>query len=538
MTSKSDALSEEPYSFERAFNEDAFLQLPLLTWEQFGRKASDRGIHLSFGSTLRDRLEELDSSGALSPVAFVVPGSPGFDEYIFREGTEFKKWHDYPRDESWPQRVLYSPWQFLYLEEAIDLGTAKVSGEWLLSGTRQVSDVWRQWQEMRLEQRAGLDRAWRSLMLLLTALQPRYYPIIRGTLTKITTTVTFDPETGKEVDPYRRAVETFDPEAVIARCGLGPDEVRQLYERVASDGHVHDPLARFFMLVRMLPQSERLKLKGAALLAQDRYDAAEMLRRLYFDLSAELLPAPDDMFDGTGGAWKEQYLGHPPRLGFKPHDLHVELLRHRLYPHSVHLIVEGETDELLIRGLLESLAGPADDLGVTFSMLKGSGRLRPLTTVLKAAGRYARFPVLVLDREGDVERDVEMLKRDGVVSDETVHMWKASLEEDNFTKEEMVRVAKRIASSMGVKLDLTADRLGELYDSQRSRLGGEAKGLATILLDLCRSPDRGPVRISKPQLVDGLRDLLLEELGRDEDEEELFRRRPVMRIVFNIIRAS
>lgn len=299
-----------------------------------------------------------------------------------------------------------------------------------------------------------------------------------------------------------------------------------------------DPLARFYMLVRMLPHSERMKLKGDALLAQDGYDAAEMLRRLYFELSTELLPAPDDLFDGTGGAWKEQFLGHPPRLGFKPQDLHAELLRHRLYPHSVHMVVEGETDELLIRGLVEALAGPADDLGVTFSALKGTGRVRPLSTILAAARRYARFPVLVLDREGDVERDIELLKRDGVVTEEAVFLWDASIEEDNFTHEELVQVAQAIAASMGAELHLTAERVREAYESQRSRLGNKARGLAEILLGLCRHPDHGAVRIAKPELVEGLKNLLLAELKEDEEEAQLFLRRPVVKIVFDIIRAT
>lgn len=146
------------------------------------------------------------------------------------------------------------------------------------------------------------------------------------------------------------------------------------------------------MLVRMLPHAERMKLKGAALAAQDGYDAADMLRRLYYDLTNELLTAPDDMFDGSGGAWKERVFGHAPRLAFKPQDLHVELLRHRLYPHAVHVVVEGETDELLIRGLVDTIAGPVEDLGVSFSVLRGTGRVRPLSAVLTAAGRYARFP--------------------------------------------------------------------------------------------------------------------------------------------------
>jgi hypothetical protein len=292
---------------------------------------------------------------------------------------------------------------------------------------------------MRLEQRAGLDEAQRPLMLLLVALQPRYYPIIRGTLTKITTTLSFDPETGREIDPYRKAVEEFDPQAVLERSGLTTEDIKRMYENVAAAAHMRDPLERFYMLTRMLPHAERMKLRGSELLAQDRYDAAEMLRRFYFDLSNELLPAPDDMFDGSGGAWKERLFGHPPRLGFRPDDLHVELLRHRLYPHSVHVVVEGPTDELLIRGLLEALAGPVRELGVTLSLLRGLGRIRLQSEVLAAAKRYARFPILVVDREGDIERDIELLKRDGLVTDDTVFVWNNSLEEDNFTDEELVR---------------------------------------------------------------------------------------------------
>lgn len=158
----------EVYSFERAFEEDAFLQLPLLSWEQFGRQAKERDVSLSFGSNLRDRLEDLDRTGALRPVAFVVPGAPGFDEYVFREGVEYRPWQDYPRDEPWPQRVLYSHWQLLYVRDAVDLGVANVSADWLLHEPRDMSEVFREWHEMRLEQRAGLDVSWRSLLLLLT----------------------------------------------------------------------------------------------------------------------------------------------------------------------------------------------------------------------------------------------------------------------------------------------------------------------------------------------------------------------------------
>ena len=93
-----------------------------------------------------------------------------------------------------------------------------------------------------------------------------------------------------------------------------------------------------------------------------------------------------------------------------------------------------------------------------------------------------------MDREGDIEREVDLLKRDGLVTDETVFMWNKSLEEDNFTDEELVRVATSIAQSRGARLDLRPERLREAYEGQRSRVGRRGKGLADILLAAMSAP--------------------------------------------------
>jgi hypothetical protein len=178
------------------------------------------------------------------------------------------------------------------------------------------------------------------------------------------------------------------------------------------------------------------------------------------------------------------------------------------------------------------------ELGVTFSLLRGVGRIRLNSEVLAPAKRYARFPVLVVDREGDIEREIALLKRDGLVTDDTVFMWNRSLEEDNFTDEELVRVASSIAETRGARLDLTPERLREAYERQRSGVGSHGRGLADILLALCRHPNHGSVVLSKRELADGLRDLVLAELRQGMDEEELVRRRPVMRIVLGIIRST
>lgn len=82
------AIRDIAYSFRSAVAADAFIQFPLLTADRFGREAKKRGADLSFGSLLRERLEELDEAGALCPVLFDV----GAATSVLREELDFVPW--------------------------------------------------------------------------------------------------------------------------------------------------------------------------------------------------------------------------------------------------------------------------------------------------------------------------------------------------------------------------------------------------------------------------------------------------------------
>jgi hypothetical protein len=529
---------DRQYTFRRAHESNAFQQVGLLTPDAFGSQAKERDIGLSFASTLRDELETLDRVGALRPVYFDTGSA-----LVFRDEVEFVPWATYEVVEDEVPRVVpyYSQWQLLYARDAVELGRVPVKIDWLLDDEQRktVGEGYKDWYSGQAEHWRGLDDDWRQRILLLVRLQNRYYPVIRGTLTKITTHLVYDPEVGARVDPYRKTVREFEPEAVRDELGLTADAIKEMHEWIAFQGIAHDPLMHFHDLFRMAPYRERAKLKNEARRAQDAFDAAEMLRRFYHDLTGELLLAPDEIIDASGGGWREQFYGHGPRLRYDRHDLKVALRLAHLDPHIVHVIVEGESDETFFRGLIEALADPdPSSLGITFSNLHGVGRTRLYTRILRIAKNVARFPMLVVDREGDIERDVQLLKDEGLLSDETAFLWDASLEEDNFSDEELVAAAARLAAGKGGHLVLDAAELRAARESQKERLREKAQGLAEILVNLARHPEHGSIQFSKPELAQELVRFVLDELEHTDDQEALVQRRPVLGIVFSIIRVT
>jgi hypothetical protein len=335
----------ERYSFRQAHQAGAFHQAQLLTADAFGKEAKERDVGLSFGSTLREQLEELDHIGAIRPILF----DAGESGVVFREEVEFAPWQTYEVtvwDDHKQVTAYYSHWQLLYARGAVELGRVPVSIEWFLDDEQRqtIGPRWRDWYSRQDEHRRGLDDSWRQRILLLVRLQGRYFPVIRGTLTKITSSLVYDPDAGDMGDPYRQTVRDFNASAVLDELGLTAEDTKEMYQRLALQGIMRDPLRYFHGLFRMAPYRERAKLKNEARRAQDAFDAAEMLRRFQYDLNGELLPLPDELVDASGGEWRVRLYGHKPRLRYDRHDLQIALRVAHLDPHIVHVIVEGESE--------------------------------------------------------------------------------------------------------------------------------------------------------------------------------------------------
>jgi hypothetical protein len=530
------------YGFRRAYEADAFDQFPLITPSKLRSEARDRGIHCPLTGFLEE-LERLDREGAFCPVLFEAVDADGADTIVFRDEQDYVPWteHAVPEWGGGVPQPRYSPWQLLYFNDAVELQKTSVPIEWLLDDERRATlgPGWRTFLSRQLARWRDLDRSWRDVLLVLVRLQGWYGPSVKGTLLKSTVTLVPHPETGEFVDP-RDLGPPFDPHKVLDELGLSLEALKAMHQRLAVHGMMmdggDDPLRFWYILFRMAPAKQRAKLRGRARRAQDAYDAAEMLRRFYFDLTGELLPQADEIFDISDKSWRRRLFGKWPTLRYTRADLAVELRRRDLHPHQVHIVVEGPTEKIVCERVLKELAGmPLKDTGVSVERLFGVGNVR--RERLRALKAFPRFLVFVADREGDMAREVEALKREGVLTDEATYLWDTSFEAANFTDEELLAMIAAIGADRGATLTLGAATLRTLYDAHHSKAGKDAKGLATFALDLAQRAEYGSVNASKTELADRMAALILDDL-RQHGAEEVSARRPIASMLVSVFRVT
>jgi hypothetical protein len=191
------------YGFRRAYEAAAFDQFPLITPSKLSDEARDRGIQRA--SSFLKELERLDREGAFRPVLFEVVDAEGAEAVVFRDERDYVPWSEYEVAE-WDRAVprpRYSPWQLLYLNDAVELPKTSVPIEWRLDDERRATldPGLRSFVNWQLERWRQLDREWRDVLLVLIHLQGWYGPSVKGTLLKGTVTLVRHPESGEYVDP-------------------------------------------------------------------------------------------------------------------------------------------------------------------------------------------------------------------------------------------------------------------------------------------------------------------------------------------------
>jgi hypothetical protein len=264
---------------------------------------------------------------------------------------------------------------------------------------------------------------------------------------------------------------------------------------------------------------ERERDRGSVRIALDFYDAAEVLRRAYRELTGDLLPDADQIRDPELS---------PRPLGRHPDQLGEALRAHQLYPHRLHMVVEGETEVRLIERLFEAFSGHSwEGAGLLITDL-GGDKLEGSRTMLEGFAEYADAVALLLDEENDVQRVTRRFSQDGVVRDEHVKLWDRSLEEDNFTPQELLEFVAELGAASGATLVLDEAALLAAQES-RNQGNGRRKGLASVLQELARRSEHGAVIFGMPQLADKMADRLLREIDEATGgHDDVARRRPIV----------
>jgi hypothetical protein len=96
----------------------------------------------------------------------------------------------------------------------------------------------------------------------------------------------------------------------------------------------------------------------------------------------------------------------------------------------------------IVTRLFEAFAGAG--IGITDL---GGDELEGSRTMLEGFGVYANGVALLLDNENDVKRVTTRLQEAGSIPDLHVTLCDPSLEEENFTADELVDIAKQLAAN-------------------------------------------------------------------------------------------
>jgi hypothetical protein len=477
------------------------IQRELVTHESLGKSGADRGLPTR--QLARAVWEGWDRDAVLRPLAFYV----GFREtqhvegpypmplakadatsgewveagYVFRDETAFRPWGDYEYtiDRYSQVQPLYSEWQLLALPLVIDgdymsvpvtvlVGDDTALVEWA-SGMR------RELARSHAGGRQMMHENWLPTMQILLRLQARYWPYVSGT-SKVLFAENAQPGDRPTLDVMRLEYEGATAQDALAELGISTGDLLALYDwmawRVESGA---DPAKHLRSLTHLLPRRRAERARGQSRRALDLYDACELVRRFYLELTGDLLPDADQ-----GHVIDRSVTPRPLR---KDRDALIDALRTQgLTAHKLHIVVEGETEMRLVRGLFEAFAGRTlEDGGIAMTDLEGD-KLEESRRFIEGFGLYARDVALLLDDENDAKRVVDQLVKASVVDAAHVHLASPSLEQENFSPNELVAMANELGGAHGVSLGFTGADLEQKLAEHNGRPGVPPLGMASMLV--------------------------------------------------------
>ncbi len=538
-------------SYAELYAEGAFAQRSFIDASKLRDLARARRIHLPLFPR-KEVLEPLDAAGAFAPIAFRQTNysaettwlHPDPRELVWREERHAEPWDAFAWDPPWrgdPGIVseCYSPWQLLYLRDAVESLDVAVNARSMTDAGRLelAIDGLRSQAEGRLARWGALDEAWRPFTKLLIALQARVWPYRSGRTTLLHDSRTSPPA---DVDPLQNAHETFDATQVLQRFELDLESLAWLHYHVASDARRLDPVGYLYALLDAAPRKRTDLMSGDALQARDLYDAAYLLRGLYYLATGDRLPKPDQLdTEHTVEAWERRHLPRPEQSGPRSRlDLKDLLIREGLYPHLIHFFVEGETEEIVLKRLLPFLGYGAAS-GMTVTNIRGIDKAERYSVLFAAANEYAARTVIVADLEGEIERTLRRLRQAGVFTEEDdVLLWESdgtpsSFEEANFSLDELLAAIQATAVDRvpDARLTLTPEVLREEFErrAEAAAAKGEPRpGLANVALELASREEHGAIRASKKELA-GHFARILEDAVRDAEHlAEAGKTRPLL----------
>lgn len=256
-------------------------------------------------------------------------------------------------------------------------------------------------------------RAYDATVVMLSALEPIYYPLIVRQLRFVV---------NRDFEEYERWRRELAIEFMIQWLGADAAQIKESAVALLREADSFDPLGDWLTVVREAAPDRWERLKGTARSAIDFRIAAEILLLYYDDLAAEGRAEPIDV---PSGRWSG---GEPLHRRLKPQGgLDGILTGFGLSPHpSLLLVVEGDTELLLFPRLMRMLRIRTDEDFISIHNAEGvtknlaalvSYAVGPRIDATDGDGRYLRLlrplarVLVVTDPEGPMSTDESRERR-------------------------------------------------------------------------------------------------------------------------------
>jgi len=521
-----------------------FPQSYLLSNNDFIRFLKDTGLELRI-----DDLEFYDKKGIIKPALKFKKQRvyKQFPKYAMTMGDifsiqgyykngqaklvadEYTPWESYKDDDHEENTIIYyHPFQFLPIRGLRNEIEARLKPTYFESKSKNIQKDFELMRD-RVTNSVNINKKhyeefWIPRLGLLILLDQAYGPWVKP----FKANVYLNPKSYlKDWNAWRG--NEFNPEEILKTTNLSIKEVKDFYEFVALEGDWVDPLSNWFVLQRIIKESMKMRLKGTALYAQHCYRLAKILFYFIFDLTGEKMYEPDDIMDGNGhGQWKNQVYGDPFDYATKKTQKRILDMFLIERPFRVGIVFEGDTEQLVIESILNSLRIDKEREGFFLYNAKGQKNIIHNLKSLYHISKMEEIELfLILDNDADAARVQEQLK--DFIRGENIKIWTRDFEFDNFGTDKILTEVNNILMAKGIQ---------QISNSQVSEaLEKSGKSLMSIISSILNQQSGIKLYdvISKPELAHRLITSRAAEIARERFEADGWKPKLPIEVILNQI---
>ncbi|MGE3576008.1 MAG: hypothetical protein AB7J35_18300 [Dehalococcoidia bacterium] len=382
-------------------------------------------------------LETYGDRGPLPPIQAVPPVPAGFT----RPDATWPGlwWHPF---QLWLARRAYNRVR-LPMGPSQPLHGAEVTGRFAAELTERLP------QQLADFGNASETNEFYQVLALLVSVEP----LVIG---RITGSRSYQPFFDETPEAFAKWTEEFNHAQLLATTGMTVERLRHWHRELSIEAQLVDPIARWRELLRYAPRRKREEFRGEALLAEDLYYAAEVIRR-YLELFHDVRDLPDE--DGVAGGpqvqqVKKNLYGSETTTGSDRSVFRNVVRQFGLDPQPrMRWFVEGDTEEGFVERYFDLLQVDIAAAGIEVINLGGGDiESRRNSQLLKISRDEEVFTQVTVDHDGrnDRARVLKNLEKKGLLLADSYEVFVPDFVSTNFTAAEVADAVWRHASERGL----------------------------------------------------------------------------------------